>query len=150
MAEELKPEDQAPQAPPAPPAFIPAEEQMGGFGKEFAASDEEVREVAKLMQKFLTGKGFHMKDGTPAPFAEALVDQGELVLPHGVEETSVRVFRAIKRQEYGILELKALGVPYKLPDGAKRIYSLEVTLVCDAVRDQDFEIKDSAEPGKQP
>jgi len=144
--EEMKPQDQAPVAPEA----TATEETMGGFGSEYAASDKEVREVAKLMQKFLTGKGFHLKDGTPVPFAEALVDQGEMVLPDGVEQTSVRVFRAIKRQEYGILEMKVLGVPYKLPEGAKRVYSLEITLVCDAVRDEDFHVKESTEPGKQP
>jgi len=117
-----------------PSKEIPTEQQVADGSAPDAA---ECLTAARQLQKYIEQKPF---EGGGDFFMEGLVRHGELEVPKDISPT-LRAWRAVKRLEMKAEHLKPYG--FNIPDGMKRVYQLEVSLVCDTVPDDVMSVNDN-------
>lgn len=110
----------------------PQQEQPEAPAAE-APSTEECLIAARQLQKYLEEKPFPQGGDF---FMDGLIRHGELDATE--ISPTVRVWRAVKRIEMRGEDLAKYG--FIVPAGFKRVYQMEVSLVCDTVKDDVMEV----------
>lgn len=102
------------------------------------ASNEECHIAARQLQKYIEEKPFSQGGEF---FMEGLVLHGELEMDKEIS-TTARAFRAVKRIEMDAAALANYG--FIVPAGHKRVYQLEISLVCDTVTEEVMAVNPGA------